>query len=100
MSPRFLGRPGDGAVADKAVAEQLPCIFAHVEAAVANRRFLVGDRLTLADIAVASLFVNMEHGGVGIADRRLLTAYLGLILERPSFARWVEKERRTLAKAA
>ena len=53
------------------------------------RRLLVGDKLTLADIAVASPFANFRHLGVGstgIATRRP-RPMSSAILARPSFSR-------------
>jgi glutathione S-transferase len=54
--------------------------------------FPVEDRLTLADIAVASPFANLAHCGVDIGERPKLKAYVDGILSRPSFAGWVARE--------
>jgi glutathione S-transferase len=56
--------------------------------------YLVGDRLTLADIAVAGPFANLAHCGVAIAEARYpkVTAYVGTILARPSFASFIARE--------
>lgn len=99
VSPYFLGRPGDLAAADKAEAEELPPIFAYIEGVIPDSGHLVGDRLTLADIAVASPFVNLEHGGVipDAATYPRLTAFIAAMLARPSFAGMVAAERKALA---
>ena len=54
----------------------------------------MGDRLTLADIAVAGPFANLRHCDVAIDQARYprLTAYVASILARPSFAAHVERE--------
>src|SRR5437762_11622086 len=57
VAPRFLGREGDLAVAEKAEKEELPPLLAYVEGVVPPSGFLVDDRLTLADPAVSSPFV-------------------------------------------
>lgn len=100
IAPRFLKEPGDLEVAAKAEAEELPRILDYLETQLTPNGYLVGDSLTLADIAVASLFVNLEHSGVFIGARRELSAYVEPILARPSFAVWIERERRAVAKAA
>ncbi len=102
VSPKFLGRPGDLALADKTQAEELPRFLAYVENAIQPSGFLVEDRLTLADIAVANPFVNLSHAGV-VADAQTypkLTAFLASVLSRPSFAGTVGREKHYLEKTS
>jgi glutathione S-transferase len=100
VAPRFLKQPGDQAAADKAQHEELPPIFDWLETQIPDSGFLVGDRLTIADIAVASPFVNFEHAGCVIDSARhpRLAGYLAGILGRPSFG-MVAREKRMLAAA-
>ena len=64
--------------------------------------WLVEDRLTLADIAVASPFANFRHLGLdlGLERRPKLAAFIDRMLERPSFKSWIERETAFLARAA
>ncbi len=99
VSPRFLGKPGDLDAADRAETSELPPLLAYLEAQIPGSGFLVGDRLTLADLAVVSPFANLAHAGCPI-DRALypkLGAYVEAILARPSFAGWVAREKKALA---
>ena len=66
VAPRFLGREGDLAAADKAERETLPPLLDYLEGVIPDSGFLVGDALTLADLAVASPFANLAHCGVTI----------------------------------
>jgi glutathione S-transferase len=102
VAPRFLGREGDLAVADQAEKEELPPILDYLERTVPESGFLVEGRLTLADIAVASPFVNLGHMQVEVDPARWprARAYVDAILARPSFAGWVERERAFFARAA
>ena len=102
VAPRFLGREGDLELADKAEKEELPPILDYLERTIPESGFLVEDRLTLADIAVASPFANLGHMSVEVDVARWprTKAYVDAILARPSFASWVERERAFLAKAA
>ena len=100
VAPKFLGRDGDLAAADKAEREDLPRLLDYLEGQIPDSGFLVADRLTLADIAVASPFANLGHCGVDIAGRSRLSNYVSAILARPSFASWIEREKRVLARAA
>ena len=100
VAPRFLKREGDAAVADAAEAQELPPILDYLERVIPESGYLVEDRLTLADIAVASPFVNLRHLGLGIGDRPRLSAYVERMLSRPSFSHWTERETAFLARAA
>ncbi len=97
VSPKFLGKPGDEAAAKLGEDELVP-IFAYLEGIIPASHHLVADTLTLADIAVASPFVNLEHAGFAIdaAAYPRLTAYLTAIHARPSFADWIRRERKML----
>lgn len=101
VAPRFLGREGDLAVAEAAEKEELPPILDYLERTVPNAGgFLVGDSITLADIAVASPFANLEHLNCEIDSARhgRVLAYVNSILSRPSFAPWIEREKAYLAR--
>ena len=94
VAPRFLGRDGYPDAADKAEREELPPILDYLEGVIPDSGYLVADRLTLADIAVAGPFANLRHCDVAIDEARFprLTAYVASILARPSFAAHVERE--------
>jgi glutathione S-transferase len=101
VSPLFLKRPGDEAVAEAALRDEWPPILDYLEKVMPGEDgYLVGDGITLADIAVVSPFANFAHLGIEAdADRHPRTAaYVSRILARPSFSHWVERERTLLAK--
>lgn len=103
VAPRFLKRPGDEKAAAAAERDELPPILDYLESVVpGGDGFLVGDGLTLADIAVASPFANLGHLGCELDRSRhgRTLAYVERILARPSFAPWVERETAFLAKTA
>ncbi len=102
VMPKFMKRDGDLAAADKAEAEELPPILDYIESLIADNGHLVGDGLTLADIAVASPFANLAHAGFTPDPARYprITAFVAAMLARPSFAPWVAGERAALGQAA
>src|SRR5436190_625931 len=102
VGPRFLGVPGDEVIARKAECEELPPLLDYLEGAIPDSGYLVEDRLTLADISVASPFANLRHLGVVLDPARhpRLEAYVEAILSRPSFAPWIAKEAAFLEKTA
>ena len=100
VSPKFLGKPGDEEAAKQGEADLLPC-YDYLEGAIPASGYLVGDRLTLADIAVASPLVNTAHLGIvpDAAKYPKLTAWLAAIWARPGFATWIPRERKMLGIA-
>ncbi len=102
VAPRFLGREGDEAAARDAECNELPKLLDYLERVIPDSGFLVEDRLTLADIAVASPFVNLKHLNVAVdpALHPKVTAYVSAILERPSFSKWVDRETAFFARMA
>jgi len=102
VAPRFLGREGDLETADKAEKEELPPILDYLERTIPAGGWLVGDGITLADIAVATAFANLRHLGINIDPDRYpkVVEFAGRMLSRPSFAGWVEREAAFLEKTA
>lgn len=101
VAPLFLQRPGNPDAAAAAEKDELPPLLAYLESVVPeDTGFLVGDRLTLADLAVASPLANLRHMDVAInTDAYPRTAaYVERILARPSFADWIAREERSLQR--
>jgi glutathione S-transferase len=101
VAPRFLGRPCDEEAVQQAELNDLPPILDYVEKVVPDGDgYLVGDRLTLADLAVAGPFANFRHTNTNVDPERYprTVAYVERILARPSLAQWVERETAMLAK--
>ena len=88
VGPKIMKVGGDESIAAAAVANELPPLLDYLERVVVPSGFLVADRLTVADIAVASPFVNLAHIGVMVDPVRwpMTAAYLAGIHARPSFA--------------
>ncbi|MEI9927584.1 MAG: glutathione S-transferase family protein [Sphingomonas sp.] len=93
--PRVLKQQCDHAAATAAERDLLPPLFAYLEGAIPESGFLVEDRLTLADIAVASPFATLGTIGVRAdADRYPRTAaYVAAIHARPSFAAIIARDK-------
>jgi glutathione S-transferase len=100
VSPKFLGKPGDEDAAAQGEIDMVP-LFDYLESVMPDSGYLVGDRLTLADISVASPFVNLAHCGIApdAAAYPKLTAYLAKIHSGKGFAEWIPRERKMLGLA-
>ena len=100
VAPRFMRRPGDLEAAEQAELNDLPPILDYLEKIVpTDDGYVVGDRLTLADIAIAGPFANFRHTQTKVCPEKYprTVAYVDRILARPSLAQWVERETAMLA---
>ncbi|WP_066726638.1 glutathione S-transferase family protein [Sphingomonas pituitosa] len=99
VKPRVMRLPCDHDAADQAENEQLPPIFAYLEKTIPDSGFLVEDRLTLADIAIASPLATLGCVGVCVDPARYprTAAYVEAIHARPSFATIIARDRAQVA---
>ena len=91
VSPKLLRRPGDEGVAMKAETEELPALLEYLEASLDGKSRLVGDELTLADIAVASVLANLSQASAILESGRhpRVTAFAQEMTRRPSFSKLI-----------
>lgn len=84
--PKLLRQVPDLGIVEKVVGEELPALFDYLEGAV-NGPFLIGERLSLADIAVAAPFIDLARLGRPLDGQRWrkLATYLEAIHARPAF---------------
>ena len=94
VAPMFLKQPGDEAAALKGEKALEPVLDYLEGLAPAPGGFLVGDGLTLADLAVASPFANLRHLKFDLTRWPKTRAWVDSVLERPSFAGMVARESR------
>jgi len=99
VSPKFFGRPGDLAAADEAQKTEFPKLMDYLESVAPASGYLVEDRFTLADIAVASPLATLAHGDchMDAKSHPKAHAYVSRIWERPSFAKLLQQEKAMLA---
>jgi glutathione S-transferase len=100
LFPVFMKKAGDESLVAKAAAEAIPPVFEYLDGQIGENEYLVGNRFSLADISVASPFVNYQHGG-GTIDRAKyprLASFVERIHGRPSFKGFIAEEQATLAK--
>lgn len=79
----------------KVIAEEVPPVLDYLEGEIGDNEFLVGNQFTMADIAIASPFVNYAHAGESVDASRWprLVAYLERIHARPGFKSAIEEEK-------
>ena len=91
---KLIGKPCNDEHVAQCLTEKLPPLMEYLEANAPDDGYMVGDKLTVADIAIATHFVNFSLGGEQIDAMRWpkSAAYVNRILSRPSIAPLVEKE--------
>ncbi len=85
----------DEEVCRQALSERIPPVFDYLESLVGDGDGVVDGRFSIADIAIASPFVNFAHAGEDVDTGRWprLAAYVARIHARPSYAKLIEEER-------
>jgi len=98
LSPRLFGKPGDLARADEAEAREIPPAFAYLESVLPSSGYLVGDSLTIGDIAIINQLVNLSYSSchVDAAKYPKLAAYHVRHTARPSVAGLIAADRAML----
>ncbi|MFN4229872.1 glutathione S-transferase family protein [Parvibaculum sp.] len=85
---RMMGREADRETAEKTMAEKLPRNFDYFEKEIGSKTYLVADSFSIADISLATHFVNLAHAGFRPDEKTWpnLTRYLGGFRAGRSFA--------------
>ena len=80
---------------------EAPKVFDWLESQIGDREWLVGTRFGIADLTVASQFVNFGHAGESVDGKRWprLAAYQQRVHARPSFKALIEEERQSFKPA-
>jgi glutathione S-transferase len=91
---RLLGHSCDEDAVHRARHEALPPLFDYLEDQLGDQTFMVGDRFSIADIALSCQFTNLQHGGEAVEAARWprLAAYAQRLEARPVFQQHIEKE--------
>lgn len=100
MVAPFMGVVQDLEAAEKAEADKLPELYDYLEKILPESGFLVEDRFTLADIAVACPIINICYCSSVLAEGRWprLRGWLRQMRERPSFAGALAAEARAIER--
>ncbi len=88
------------AAVEQTLTEEVAPMWDYLEGEIAGREFFAGDALSIGDIMVASVHVNLLHAGIDVDAGRYpgLAAFLGRMFARPSFAALIEEETPTWSR--
>ncbi|EKF73890.1 transferase [Alcanivorax hongdengensis A-11-3] len=90
----LIGKTCDEDKVQHYLAEKIPPLLAYLDRELEGREYLVGDSLTIADIAMGSQMVNFRHGGECVDPQRYpnLAAHTERMHALAPFAATIEKE--------
>lgn len=88
---KMLRLETDETVYQKALSEHMPAICGYLEKELGDNDYLVGNAFSIADISIATMFVNIEHAGEKACSPKV-DAYVKRIHARPSFRAVIEEE--------
>ncbi len=102
LGPVFFKREGDEAKVEAALNETLPEHFDYLERELGDSDWLIGNRFSIADIAMGTQFVSFYHGRAAVDAKRWpgLAAYVDRVFARPSFKTIIEEEQASLKSMA
>ena len=101
VAPIFLKQEGNEALAVEGETKDLPPLLDYLESVVPDAGgFLCGNSISVADISVATMFINYDHANCAVDKSAWPRTYAWVdsILARPSFATWVARERKILGR--
>ncbi len=100
LKPLLSGVEPDEERAQKCIDETLPPLLEYLERSLGDREFFIGDRLSIADIAVASPFASMRLAGVRPDPARWpkLDAFIDRMHSRDSFVPLIEEDKPIFGK--
>lgn len=91
VKPELLGQAGEKGMVKKAIEEELPPMLDYLQNELGDKKFIVGDKLTLADIALATHYICLNKSNVKLDKKRWgkLINYLDSIIARESFQNYL-----------
>lgn len=95
----LMKKEPDRALAQDTWDNKVQRFLGYYEKELGSRPYFVGDSFSIADIAVASPFVNAAHAGFAPDETRYpnLVRFLKATLARPGFAACIKGELKVLA---
>lgn len=97
---RAMGKPFDEAEIDAIIKEQAPPLYDYLNESIGQNEFLVGEQISLADIAVISQFINASLGSEHVDEQRWpnLARYVAHQFDGDVFASRIASARKIVDK--
>jgi glutathione S-transferase len=91
---KIIGQQTDESVCETAKVKHLPEVCDYLEKELGGNDYFVGNGFSIADIAVATMFVNLHHADETVDASRWpkVAAHIARVHARPSFKALIEEE--------
>lgn len=93
----LLQQTSDEARVEEVIANQLPAVFDYLESQLAEHGFLVGETVSMADIALGSHLMNASYVGVDTTGWPKLSAYRDRLFATELFANRLAADKAMIA---
>jgi glutathione S-transferase len=95
IAPRFMGQTTDEAIVKDSLENKLPPLLDWLDKAINGNEYFVGNKFSVADIALTSPFINLMYGGERISAQKHpnLARYLERMFARPSVSELLQEEK-------
>ena len=96
VARKLVNQPADEVKVQEILQSKLPTTCAYLESQVPETDFLFGADLQLADIALATHFINLSHAGVLVepAEYPRLAAYIDRLFQHPAVAYRIAEDKK------
>lgn len=94
VAVKMMGREPDEAVIQKIISDVQPGIFDYLEAEIGDKTYLVGDSLSIADVAITCQFVQMMYSGESLpaSSHPNIARYVDNHMRRDSFKQLINND--------
>ncbi|MFK0573759.1 glutathione S-transferase family protein [Endozoicomonas sp.] len=98
IAKKMMNQPVDEAKVQEILESKLPGTFVYLESQAPEADFLFGPDLQMADISIATNFINLGHAGVNVepAEYPKLAAYVERLLQHPAVANRIAEDKKFL----
>ena len=98
LNPKFFNQPTDEAAVQEILDNGMPQALTYLESQVPASGYLVGEALSIADIAVVTCFIQAQYGDFDVQgdDYPNLRNYLDQAFASPIVVARMEKERESM----
>ena len=96
VARKLVNQPADEVKVQEILQTKLPTTCTYLESQAPETDFLFGADLQLADIALATHFINLSHAGVQIepAEYPRLAAYIDRLFQHPAVAHRIAEDKK------
>jgi glutathione S-transferase len=93
FAPKFLNQAPDEQLIRKSLTEMIPAALSYLEKSL-TAQYFAGESFSIADIAVASILINLHYAGESLEAEQYpkLHRHLHRVLKRDSFRKAFEQE--------